>query len=168
MKLEQLKSLELPPDEFERQRSDVLAKECLCVGLSNSASLIYPAPFLKKLNSVTICPGPNIQYFTRRVTLQEMTDHIYGRSNLIEKERPHMFVNELKIYVDYLRELTAVSNPDTKQISYILKFSQNLLEGISYYKSISGEIDEPDFIDGITLYENLIQSSVENFQPAKV
>ena len=62
-------------------------------------------PFLKNLNAVTICPGPNIAYFSKAVSLQEMADHIYGRTNIItDKNRPHFFINELFIYINYLKE----------------------------------------------------------------
>lgn len=167
LKLEQLRKMELDPEEFDRQSSDVLAKECLCVGLSNSASHVYPAPFLKKLNSVTICPGPNIQYFNRRVTLREMTDHIYGRENIVAQQRPHMFVNELKLYVDYLRELASAKRPDAKQISFILKFADNLLEGIRYYKAIASRVSDLNFIGDIVHYEDTIQIITGSFATRK-
>ena len=38
-------------------------KECLCVGLSNAAAINYGEEFVKNLNAVTICPGPNIANF---------------------------------------------------------------------------------------------------------
>ena len=34
-----------------------------------------------------------------------MVDHIYGRINLIKrKDRPNVFVNELNIYISYIKE----------------------------------------------------------------
>lgn len=165
LKLEQLRKMELDQEEFERQSNDVLAKECLCVGLSNSVAQLYSATFLKKLNSVTICPGPNIQYFNKRVTLREMTDHIYGRENIVSQERPHMFVNELKLYVDYLHELASVKNPETKQISFIQKFAENLIEGIQYYRTISGQIKHPDFQAHIGHFEYIIRTVIDAFSP---
>ena len=163
LKLDQLRKMELSQEEFERQSGDVLAKECLCVGLSNSASHVYPAPFLKKLNGVTICPGPNIQYFNRRVTLREITDHIYGRDSILGQARPHMFINELKLYVDYLLELASARNPDTKQISYMQKFADNLLEGIRYYKGLSARVSDANFTDDLVHYEYIIRTTVDEF-----
>jgi hypothetical protein len=168
LKLEQLRNLGLPAEELERESNDVLAKECLCVGLSNSANLVYGAPFLKKLNSVTICPGPNIQYFDRRLSLREMTDHIYGRQDILRKERPHMFLNELKLYVDYLNELVSKSEPDSKQILYIRKFSENLLNGISYYRTIADKINDSAFTEGIAWYEDKIRAATEAMTTEKV
>lgn len=163
LKLDQLRKMNLSEEDFERQSNDVLAKECLCVGLSNAASHVYPAPFLKKLNSVTICPGPNIQYFNRRVTLREITDHIYGRESVLGQERPHMFINELKLYVDYLLELASAKNPDTKQISYMQKFADNLLEGIRYYCDISSRVSDKNFTDDLVQYEFIIRTTLEEF-----
>lgn len=140
LKIEQLKSLNLPDAEYQQQLRDVHAKECLCVGLSNSASIQYKQPFLKKLNSVTICPGPNITYFNQIVSLQQMIDHIYGRANVIQQpDRPHMFINELYLYIDYLKEHVERPSLDEKQLQYCAKFSENILAGISYYKTL--EID---------------------------
>lgn len=142
LKTLQLQSLNLTPAEYERQLNEVHAKECLCVGLSNSASLEYKQPFLKNLKSVTICPGPNIAYFSKVVTLQQMTDHIYGRTDLLTGvDRPHMFVKELTLYINYLREQVERAGQDEKSIQYCTKFCGNLLEGISYYLS-SGIGDE--------------------------
>jgi hypothetical protein len=159
-KLEQLRKMELPPAELERQSARVLAKECLCVGLSNSASLLYNAPFLKKLNSVTVCPGPNIVFFNKKTTLQEMIDHIYGRDNLLQNvERPHMLINELKLYVEYLRELVAEAPKDSKQITYISKFGSALLSGIEYYRTISAEIrTNENFDEHLAEYEAEIRN----------
>lgn len=137
LKTEQLKSLNLSVAEYQRQLNDVHAKECLCVGLSNSASVAYNEPFLKKMKSVTICPGPNIAYFFKVVSLQQMTDHIYGRSNLLKDvERPHMFIKEMQLYIAYLKEQVDRAGQDEKQIKYCAKFAENLMEGINYYGSI--------------------------------
>ena len=142
LKIAQLKSLNLPGVQYEKEIENVLAKECLCIGLSNAASLEYHQPFVNKLHSVTICPGPNIAYFSKVVTLQEMIDHIYGRTNLLEGvHRPHMFINELHLYIDYLKEQVEAEGHDEKRIQYCSKFATNLLEGISYYRSISGQIE---------------------------
>jgi hypothetical protein len=64
-----------------------------------------------------------------------MSDHIYGRSSIItDKNRPHMFINELFIYINYLREqLLEESAPmDKKKEKYFSGFYNQLLEGINY------------------------------------
>jgi len=78
-KIEQLQSMSLPEAEYNRQVSDVLEKECLCVGLSNAAIKQYKVKPFKNLNGVNICPGPNIAYFNEIVSLRKMVDHISGK-----------------------------------------------------------------------------------------
>ena len=139
LKINQLQSLNLSPEKYERELKIVLDKECLCVGLSNPAAIKYEQPFLKNLNAVTVCPGPNIAYFSKTVSLQEMTDHIYGRSNIVtDKNRPHVFINELFIYIHYFKEqLSEDANPiDKKKEKYFFGFYDQLLAGINYYKEI--------------------------------
>jgi hypothetical protein len=139
LKINQLQSLNLPVEEYERELQKVLDKECLCIGLSNPAAIKYEQPFLKNLTAVTICPGPNIAYFSQKVSLQEMTNHIYGRTNIItDKRRPHAFVNELFIYINYLKEqiLDEADNMDSKREKYFLNFYNQLMSGIKYYREI--------------------------------
>jgi hypothetical protein len=139
LKINQLQSLNLPVEQYERELQKVLDKECLCIGLSNPATIKYEQPFLKNLTAVTICPGPNIAYFSKKVSLQEMTDHIYGRTNIItDKKRPHAFVNELFIYINYLKEqiLDEADNMDSKIEKHFLSFHGQLLTGINYYRKI--------------------------------
>lgn len=141
-KLAQLATLGLSKAEYEKQTAEVLEKECLCVGLSNSVTHVYNAPFVKKRSSVTICPGPNIAYFSNVVSLQTMTDHIYGRTNLItHPNRPHMFLNKLTQYLNYLDEQLLTLRPeDTKRVAYCREFAKNLAEGIAYYASLTDKL----------------------------
>lgn len=139
-KLEQIKSLHLPEAEYNRQVSEVLEKECLCVGLSNAAVKKYEVTPFKKLEGVNICPGPNIAYFSEVVSLRKMVDHIYGRTSImLNAQRPHMFIKELSIYIDYWTELLngAKDAVDTKSKQYVEAFHKNLLEGIAYYHNLS-------------------------------
>lgn len=140
LKINQLKSLNLPEEQYERELKTVLDKECLCIGLSNAAATKYERPFLKNLTAVTICPGPNIAYFSHSVSLQVMTDHIYGRTNIVtDKSRPNLFINELFIYIAYLKEklLEQTDTPDSKKYKYFAGFYEQLLNGIKYYREIS-------------------------------
>ncbi|WP_026452396.1 hypothetical protein [Aequorivita capsosiphonis] len=139
LKLEQLKTLDLPETEYNQQVEDVLAKECLCIGLSNAAPLSYDVPFLKKLTAVTICPGPNIINFSKTRSLREMTDHIYGRNDIVQNpNRASMFVTELRLYIDFLRkEIGRNTSPTTRDFKAWEKFSQNLLDGIEHYRDLA-------------------------------
>lgn len=140
LKIEQLQSLKLAEPEYKKQLNDVLDKECLCIGLSNAAAINYKQTFIKKLDSVTVCPGPNIANFSEVVSLQTMAGHIYGRENILtDTNRPHMFIKELHLYIDYLKEqLEGDDQPKTfsKKKKYYTSFYQNLREGISYYRKL--------------------------------
>ena len=129
----------MPEKQYKKELQIVLDKECLCVGLSNSAAIKYEQTFLRNLPAVTICPGPNIAYFSQSVSLLEMTNHIYGRTNIItDKSRPHVFINELFIYINYLKEqLSEADEPiDKKKLKYFNDFYNQLLTGINYYRRI--------------------------------
>lgn len=140
LKLHQLQTLELPEHEYEKQKADVLAKECLCVGLSNSAALTYDEPFLKHLTAVTICPGPNIANFSEIVSLKTMVDHIYGRTNIMtNNQRLHVFIAEMNLYITYVKEQInreQIPVQDTKRKMYFQTFLRNLSEAIVYYRRL--------------------------------
>ena len=149
LKLDQLKTLGLPEAEYKQQSAEVLEKECLCVGLSNSAAINYEQTFVNKLEAVTVCPGPNIVNFSRQVSLQTMTDHIYGRTNILTNpRRPHMFVAELHLYIDFLKE--KITEDKTaglveKNQDYYSAFLSNLYQGINYYRSLPvSAIENPE------------------------
>ena len=143
LKTKQLQSLDLPRAEYEKQLKLVHDKECLCIGLSNPAALSYEITFVKKLHAATICPGPNIVNFSKQVSLPTMVDHIYGRKNIMENEqRPHMFIAELRLYLDYLHEQLADEQVDSmapKQKKYYSTFISNLQNGITYYSQLPAE-----------------------------
>lgn len=142
LKIEQLQSLNLPAEQYQKKLDDVVSKECLCIGLSNSAILNYGLPPVKKLEAVTVCPGPNIAYFSKVVTLRNMTDHIYGRANVVSNsERPNMFIKELELNIQYLSEqVNELDASDVRAVKDLQLFSRNLLQGISYYRDLSFQI----------------------------
>jgi hypothetical protein len=157
LKLAQLNALELPAEELQKQTQEVLDKECLCVGLSNAAAKTYDLSFLKRQEEVTVCPGPNLAYFNRQVSLQQMADHIYGRSPVMTHPgRPHMFLKELELYVRYLEELVEENSasPNPKRSKHIALFRNNLLDGISYYSSLSGELFDGESAQQQELFGN--------------
>jgi hypothetical protein len=93
---------------------------------------------------VSVCPGPNLAYFDRPVSLKVMVDHIYGRTSLVDEEtRPHMFLKELKLYVEYIhRKIEEAPRPlSEKQQKYLESFRQNLEEGIAYYRKFFSTIE---------------------------
>lgn len=138
LKLEQLQSAGLSEDQYQQEVDDLLSKECLCIGLSNSAGINYKVPIIEKLDAVTICPGPNIVNFSKRASLQEMTDHIYGRKELPQNpNRVHMFIKELQLYLDYLKEeVKSAMNPGPRDIKGWMIFCDNLKHGVEHYREL--------------------------------
>ncbi len=149
-KILELETLNLTTDEFQRRYNDVVAKECLCVGLSNSAVKEYGLTPIQKPTTVTVCPGPNIVYFDEVVTLQQMADHIYGRANIIHRsDRPHMFIKELELNISHVKD--QLESTDEKVIKAANKYADNLLKGIGYYLSLAAtmkldEVSHSNFI----------------------
>lgn len=140
MKLAQLQTLNLPADEYEKQYTNIVSKECLCVGLSNAAAIHYKLPPFKQMRGVTMCPGPNVAYFNKVVSLKEMVDYIYGRCNIMDGERPHMFIKELSLNIAYFQEqIQTLASANEKTIRELRAFGDNLLAGIAYYRKRSAD-----------------------------
>lgn len=143
LKIKQLLATNPQPADLQMQISAVTEKLCLCDGLSTAALIKNDLIKPRENNAVAICPGPNLAWFSGIYTLDEMVGHIYGKIDLLAKQlRPNMFVNELNLYVDYLkkdieRHTAALSD---KKVKYFSKFRSNLLEGINYYKKLIPEI----------------------------
>ena len=141
-KLKQIDAMELPAEEFQKQFNAITEKVCLCTGLGTSALQIHEVKPKHHLNSIAICPGPNLAYFSGTYSLKEMVDHIYGRINILNTEnRPNLFVKELSLYVDYLKKEVekSIDQINAKQERYLKTFQQNLLAGIAYYQQIKDE-----------------------------
>ncbi len=139
-KINQLKTLSLSEEAYAERYEDIVSKECLCIGLTNAAMNKYGLPTIKHLAAVTVCPGPNIAYFDRSFSLREMTDHIYGRGNVLgDSHRPHMFVKELDLNISFLNERLEVvqKTRDKKSLKDALTFCDNLKSGIEYYKTLA-------------------------------
>ncbi len=138
-KLAELAELNLSDIEYKKTWEKIIEPECLCIGLGASTKMAKGLE-VKPDEKVTVCPGPNLAYFSRISTLKEMVDHIYGRSNLLDKgHRPNMFVKELSMYLDIFKQRVEdfLQNPeDSKEKKQLLAFQKNLLEGIEYYRQL--------------------------------
>lgn len=141
IKLEELYAQKelLSAEEFDKRKSEITDKACLCVGLVNAAYMEQGLEIKGEKQGVVICPGPNIAFFDKEVSLSEMVKHIYGNTNILSDiQRPNMFINELKMYVDYLKkEITDSSIQITQSQSKKWNaFKKNMLEGIEYYHNL--------------------------------
>ncbi|MGB5271371.1 hypothetical protein [Eudoraea sp.] len=139
LKIKELEKQELAVEDYEYQYNKIIEKSCTCVGLGTSALLAYGLDTKTEGEGVSVCPGPNMAYFSKTMELSEMIDHIYGRTNVITREdRPHMFIKELHIYLDYLATRIGETrfSPSDKQRKYLLNFASNLNDGIDYYQTL--------------------------------
>jgi hypothetical protein len=69
-----------------------------------------------------------------------MVGHIYGRLCLLaNSERPHMFVQELRLYVEHLhQEIKRFSiGLSRRPQGYFATFKENLLAGVDYYRGLA-------------------------------
>jgi hypothetical protein len=139
LKIEQLNEQHLPLDRYQQQFEKITEKVCLCEGLCASAFIKYDLLKPKESNAVSICPGPNLAYFSNKYSLSDMIGHIYGRKDLLSGvTRSNLFINELNLYLDYLKQdiNAQVDVFNDKKIKYFNKFSNQLQEGINYYKTL--------------------------------
>ncbi|HRO41576.1 MAG TPA: hypothetical protein PL009_01985 [Flavipsychrobacter sp.] len=151
LKIKQLKESNLPEQVLQQKIEALEEKDCLCEGLTTSVRLKNEMYLPHQLSAVAICPGPNLAFFSGVFSLQQMVDHIYDRSEITNKlPRPHMFVNELKLYIDYFQK-----HMDTAQTKVLEKFRSNLLAGISYYKLLLSDAKEE-----LARYEEMLQREV--------
>ncbi len=138
LKIKELDAADLPKDEYQKEFDKVVDKACLCVGLATTAELVNGLK-VDYGDGVSICPGPNMAYYSAVSSLSEMIDHIYGRANVLNQlKRPNLFIKELNLYLNYLKDLLAdnESQNDERQAKYLLGFRENMMQGISYYKTL--------------------------------
>lgn len=144
LKIVELEGKNLPEAEHQKAYDKITVKSCICAGLVMTA---YSENDLLKRSDgtgVSLCPGPNLAYFSKESTLHEMVDHIYGRGNVLnDTYRPHMFVKELGMYIDYLNK-EIIEEPlqslNAKRVKYFVGFKANLNSGIEYYENLLNEM----------------------------
>lgn len=167
----QIESQNLSSEEKERAINKMLQRNCLCVGLSTTTLKYHHIPL--EAEFVTICPGPNLAYFSKKATLREMVDHIYGRINIMTApHRPNMFVKELSMYVEHLKEKIEENKIQftEKNKQYLTNFKNKLQEGIDYYHNLVPELKEESektkekMIAGLQSFEAILRGMAVNLQ----
>jgi len=136
LKIESLQEKNLPKDEYNFEYNKVVDRSCTCVGLGTTALIAHGLDTRVEGAGVSICPGPNMAYYDKLISMTDMIGHIYGRKNIISRQdRPHMFVKELNLYIDYLKGKVgdASKAPTEKEQKYLTMFAENLEAGIEYY-----------------------------------
>ncbi|MFN8325713.1 hypothetical protein [Flavobacterium sp.] len=136
--LEKLKS-ELKDEAYIKLKKKIVEKACLCVGLANSSYIENKIEIKGQQQGVVICPGPNLAYFNKTVSLADMVKHIYGSIDVLPtNNRPNVFVKELGLYVEHLKkEIENYSETITSmQQKKWATFKANLIKGIEYYQDL--------------------------------
>lgn len=134
------------------ERDGLLAKQCLCRNLGGGAE---ENDERGEWVPTAICCGPNVVYFNAVATLREMVDHIYGRLSLpLSPERPHMFLKELSLHVDLLREQADRQRQGLMSATTVSmdRARTNLLAAIDHYRTMATKIAEDraaDFLAGL-------------------
>jgi len=141
LKIEELDAKKLDTATHQKAYNKIIEKACLCAGLTNPALLtngLVPAD-----TPISVCPGPNMAFFSETVSLKNMVKHIYGKINLVKQDdRPNLFIKELSMYIDYLKNMIGeIKMPvEIKQKRHIQKFKKNLNDGIGYYKNLFSDV----------------------------
>ena len=151
LKIKQLATQDLAEDEYSAQYDSITEKICLCEGLCSAVYIKLDISKPKENKAVSICPGPNLAYFNRIYSLDEMVKHIYGAIDLLDKvNRPHVFIKELNLYIDYLKTdlQKHLQDLNDKKRKSLNNFKTQLQQGINYYKELVNELPDktPDFI----------------------
>ncbi len=138
LKIEELNNKGLSGDAYNKAYQRIIDKSCICNGLDVATLKSHGMDTSKEGEGVSVCPGPNLAYFSREASLKEMIDHICGRANLItHPDRPNLFIKELSMYLDYIEEeMTGLTSPDAKQLKSWDEYLKNLQNGMNYYDSI--------------------------------
>lgn len=148
---------------YQQKINAITEKACLCIGLANASFLENDLQIKGEAQGVVICPGPNIAYFTKEVSLKNMMQHIYGRTNIIaDDNRPHFFLKELRMYMDHFKQeksqLELESTP--LKMKKIEKTRANLLAGITYYEAL--------FADDTVYFTNHQSKILEELNNSKI
>ena len=78
-------------------------------------------------------------YYSRSMSLKDITDHIYGRANMVDRnDCPNMFIKELEVYLSFLQDKikATISPASPKQVLYLTNFVKDIEEGIQYYANL--------------------------------
>ena len=141
---------------------NVFEKTCLCVGLSAPA-IINNNIDVKDSRAVSICPGPNLAYFSNLMTLEEISHHIYGlKESEVREDRPHFFVKELELYMNYFKEKLdeSATSFNKRQEKYFQKFLDNMNDGVNYYTNLFEDMKQNFFKKSDQILESIKKQKI--------
>ena len=157
LKIKQLNAQNLDAIAYKQAFDTITEKVCLCEGLCTSTYIKTNTLKPKDSKAVAICPGPNLAFFNKVYSLDEMVKHIYGSVNLLDKvQRPHVFINELNLYIDYLQTEVQLyfKNINDKKKKHLDGFKAQLQKGISYYKDLFNDISSQNILNELMVSES--------------
>ncbi len=144
-----LEKEELPIEKFQPRYNAIVEKACICVGLSTATLKVNDLSTRVEGDGVSVCPGPNMAYFDKKLSIPQMIGHIYGKENQISRnDRPNMFVKEIGLYLDFLKNKISESKVglNKRQAKYLTSFASNMQDGVDYYynlfSNIKGDLHE--------------------------
>lgn len=142
-KLKQIEESDAGEEQKEIMRKSVYAKQCICDHLGNSGLIFWDRE--KPENAPqSICPGPNLAWFNRSYSMQEMIDHIYGRiADLTPPERPHMFAKEVEMYGDWFALQVEKWDGDKDLAAWLKVAAKNFDEGMDYCLEVANTAPFP-------------------------
>jgi hypothetical protein len=163
---QKLKLLSLSKEKWSAKQlkalvDDVLSKACLCNDLAGSATKKYGIDPEAK---TAVCAGPNIINFKKIATLEEMVNHIYGRISLIKNSnRPHVFIKELMIHVEYLKSEMekSIQGLSARAQEKLEQTKANLNKGIEYYQDLAKTLmaeQRETFIKNLNTLRDILNS----------
>ncbi len=142
--------------------NDITDKTCLCMGLAATAVINYEVK-TRESKGVSICPGPNMAYFSKELSLSDMVDHIYNDvREVVRTDRPNMFVNELVMYLKYFAEKIELNkkNWDKASEKKLNAFADNMNAGIDYYQKMFNSIGNT-FVDAKASVTDSLNDAME-------
>lgn len=161
LKIEELNQKNLPEEQHQKEYDKITVKSCICAGLVMTPYINYDLLKSSDGKGISVCPGPNMAYFSKKSTLSEMVGHIYGRINLLnDTYRPNLFVKELGMYIDYFKKEIneSIDTINEKKQKYFEEFKENMISGIEYYKELVEEMKEESEI-----YKNKFLEELERY-----
>jgi len=140
----------------ERVQARVVSPTCICHDLGGDVKRLRG---IEQDVTPSICPGPNVRWFQRRMSLEEMVGHVYGKLDArTDRSRPHQLVTEAELYVDYLeRDLADQGTPLAQRSpEQLAEYLSNLLDGLAYTRALAPRLpaeERAPFLAGLAALE---------------
>ena len=162
---------DLDPDmDPELQRltiEKIVAPTCICHDLGASFRMLEGVETTENDRRPTVCPGPNLANFSGEHSLDGMVGHIYGRENrLSNPRRSHVFINEARLYLAYLREQYALCGTPlaSQKPNALKKMRARVIEGLERYGQMLLEghfADSPRFAGDLSALTEAVHNLPE-------